>query len=432
MTATGPTTPAMLSGAAWHRHVLRFLLVGSLAAVGLAVVVSWAFPEPPPLLAAALPLLGALLTLWTTALLLLSLPLIVVFLIRSLLLFGVSRALARIGASALVAHVVIATILFWTIALLNDVLLPRLVTPTPALLAAVQGGGSTGELAWATPLASVDAVRATASRAVLPVVLTSLAAGLVLAFALPGLGQRLASVLDRLGARLLDAVYLLLIPVPLLLFGLAMRVGGGDAVEVIGALVAFVIYECVLIVAVGGLFYGAAAVIGGLGIRRFASAMGPVYLAAASSRSSYACIALTTEAAERTGHFDPRTVEASIPLFQVCFRSNRVFTSLIMFQFLALCFGLELDRSIMVAFYLLAVFASIGSPGLPRQSRFTTLPMYVAAGVPTEAYLFVKSTTEDIPDVFKTLLNVTYPVVLLAILQRLLKLTPQPQHESGG
>jgi Na+/H+-dicarboxylate symporter len=97
---------------------------------------------------------------------------------------------------------------------------------------------------------------------------------------------------------------------------------------------------------------------------------------------------------------------------------NRAVTSIMSFQFLAFCFGTEIGTGVLVSYWLLTMIGTIGSPGLPGSMRYTTMPFYVAAGIPLSAYMFSKA-IDDIPDIFKTILNVTYPVVLLGLVMRL-------------
>ena len=60
-------------------------------------------------------------------------------------------------------------------------------------------------------------------------------------------------------------------------------------------------------------------------------------------------------------------------------------------------------------------FSSIGVPG--GGSAFKTLPAYLAAGIPIEG-IIVAEAVETIPDIFKTLLNVTGDMSAATLLSR--------------
>jgi Na+/H+-dicarboxylate symporter len=144
----------------------------------------------------------------------------------------------------------------------------------------------------------------------------------------------------------------------------------------------------------------------------------PTYFVAASTRSSYASITSTTESAHKALGDDGMIVDSTIPFLIITFRANRTFTTVMNFQFLAFCFGSPIELNLLLTFLFVSLVESIGSPGLPGSTRLTSIPFYVAAGIPIPAYLFSKA-IDDIPDIFKTLLNVTYPIILLGLVTQM-------------
>ena len=60
-------------------------------------------------------------------------------------------------------------------------------------------------------------------------------------------------------------------------------------------------------------------------------------------------------------------------------------------------------------------FTSVGVPN--GGAAFKTLPAYVAAGLPIEGIIIAEA-VETIPDIFKTVLNVTGDMSVAAILSR--------------
>jgi Na+/H+-dicarboxylate symporter len=64
---------------------------------------------------------------------------------------------------------------------------------------------------------------------------------------------------------------------------------------------------------------------------------------------------------------------------------------------------------------LILSFSTVGLPG--GASAFKTAPAYLAAGIPIEA-LVITEAAETIPDLFKTLLNVTANMSVAVLLSR--------------
>jgi proton glutamate symport protein len=64
---------------------------------------------------------------------------------------------------------------------------------------------------------------------------------------------------------------------------------------------------------------------------------------------------------------------------------------------------------------LILSFSAVGVPG--GGSAFRSLPAYLAAGIPIEVYVILEA-VDTIPDIFKTLTNVTGDMSAAAILSR--------------
>ena len=90
----------------------------------------------------------------------------------------------------------------------------------------------------------------------------------------------------------------------------------------------------------------------------------------------------------------------------------------LMLLFLGHAFGVPLGLDRILVFtgtILLMSFATLGIPG--GNPGVSTLPAFVAAGVPVEGVLIL-DTVEAIPDIFKTILNVTADMTAAAIATR--------------
>lgn len=106
-----------------------------------------------------------------------------------------------------------------------------------------------------------------------------------------------------------------------------------------------------------------------------------------------------------------------LPVAASIFKPNRTVTSISKFIFLAVLFGVPLDPAKVVVFSATVMVLSIGTPGIPSGSAMSTLGAYMAAGIPVEGYLFFNG-LDAIPDIFKTVANVTGFMSAAAVVDR--------------
>ena len=88
------------------------------------------------------------------------------------------------------------------------------------------------------------------------------------------------------------------------------------------------------------------------------------------------------------------------------------------FLFLAVVYGIELTPERVTTFVVTSLLLSFASPGIPTApGSVTRLPAYLAAGIPLEGVLIL-SAVDTIPDIFKTVLNVTADMSVTVIIAR--------------
>lgn len=185
-------------------------------------------------------------------------------------------------------------------------------------------------------------------------------------------------------------------------FGLALSAGGGA----VGMMAFFVVVVSGLMLVVTALLYPLTAIIAGIRIRQFAQSVAPAQLVAVSTRSSLASLPALVEGGRAHG-FPVAATGFVLPLAVATFKLSLAVSHPFMLLFLAHAFGvpLGLDRIlIFTGTILLMSFATLGIPG--GNPGVSTLPAFVAAGVPVEGVLIL-DTVEAIPDIFKTIINVT-------------------------
>jgi len=185
-------------------------------------------------------------------------------------------------------------------------------------------------------------------------------------------------------------------------FAIAARTGPGSA----GAVVLFIVLVSALLVVCTLLLYPLASVLGRVSMAALAHALAPAQIVAASTRSSLASLPALLEGAERRLGLPTSVTALVLPLSVATFKVNRTVSSTAKLLFLAHVYGLPLTPVQIGAFVASVLLISFSTPGVPSAGTIATLPVYLAFGIPIEG-IVILSAVDAIPDIFKTVLNVT-------------------------
>lgn len=192
-----------------------------------------------------------------------------------------------------------------------------------------------------------------------------------------------------------------------------MRMGWGT-LGVVGYWIAMV---CILIVTFTILLYLIAGLIGGVRISDFARALAEAQWVAIATRSSAAALpALLRGAAQHLPGYRA-VAEMTLPFSIASFKLNRAVSSTYRLLFLAQIYDMELSPTVVATFIATALLTSFATAGLPSSGAAETLPLYVAAGIPVEGVILLGS-VDMIPDFFMTVLNVTGDMTSMTIVAR--------------
>src|SRR5690606_1722821 len=134
------------------------------------------------------------------------------------------------------------------------------------------------------------------------------------------------------------------------------------------------------------------------------------------------------EAALRGLQIPPRIADVTLPLAVAVFRFTSPVANLAVCFFVAHLYGLEPSFVQILGAVIVAYAVSIAAVGLPGQISFiaSIAPICLALGVPTEV-LGILIAVEVIPDIFRTLGNVTGDLAATSILAR-----NQPREDEGS
>jgi Na+/H+-dicarboxylate symporter len=140
---------------------------------------------------------------------------------------------------------------------------------------------------------------------------------------------------------------------------------------------------------------------------RFARALAQPQLVAISTRSSIAALPSLIASARDDLRLPPAAISVALPLCTSLLKLSAVAAKTVGVVFLAGLYGAELGPGALVSFIATVMLLSVTTMGVPMGgATFTTLPAFVAAGIPPEGLVLLAS-VEAIPDIFKTVLNVT-------------------------
>jgi len=205
-----------------------------------------------------------------------------------------------------------------------------------------------------------------------------------------------------------------------LAFGVGLKSGGGAF--------AALAHYIVLVSAMGGfvlvLAYALAWTIGGVGIAKFTRAVVPAQAVAISTQSSLASLPAMLDSASRLG-LRQSTAEFVLPLAVAIFRATSVAMNLAVALYVAALAGIDVPPTLIAIGIAIALIISVGSVSLPGSISFVISigPIALAMGVPIEPLALLVA-VEMLPDIIRTLGNVTMNVAVTSVVDRSGKATP--------
>jgi Na+/H+-dicarboxylate symporter len=398
------------------------VLVGLSAGAVLGVSLAWSDPALAMRLAAWVQPVGKL---WLNAL-----QMTVVPLVLALVVIGVTTAsdAAASGRIARRAIVVFLLLLSGSAALTATVAPPllSLAPHNPALTRALNSsvavttpGTTTG---WADALTTVipsNAIAAAAQGAMLPLVVFALLFGFALTRIAAERRTQIVGISQAIADAMIVIVEWVLWLAPAGVFSLILAVCARSGLTVLSALGVYILLQCAVYIMMTLLMIPVAVFWGGERLRKFAAAIAPAQVVAASTQSSLVSLPAMLEVAQRRLNYPPQVTSLVLPMAVSLFRITSPVTYLNAAAFIAWAYGVDLSAAQLATGAALSVIISCGSVGLPGQVNFlaTTLPVSQAMGLPV-APLGLLLAVETIPDIFATVGNVTADLSATSVVAR--------------
>jgi Na+/H+-dicarboxylate symporter len=377
--------------------------------------------------AGALEVAGFVGTLWLNALKMTVIPLVV-----ALLVVGIARsAEAALGGRIAGRSVMWIVIVCTASAIFGAVMIVALTHAFPLPRGTAEGLQSALagiEQKAAGPMPGVadffkgvipDNVFAAATNGdVLPLVVFAVLFALALGRIAEAGRRTVVALFEAVGDALLVIIAWVLWIAPLGVFALAFTVGsaaGGSAFAGLGHYVVLISIIGILVTLAG---YPLAIVGGRIGPGAFSRAMIAPQAVAISTRSSLASLPAMLTAARAMGVRE-QVVDVTLPIAVALFRATGPAMNVAVAFYVAHWLGLEPTLGQMIAATAVGAVMSYGAVSLPGEVSFISsiAPIAMALGVPI-APLGLLVAVEMIPDIFRTVGNVTLDVALTTVVDK--------------
>lgn len=361
-------------------------------------------------------------TLWLRALQMTIIPLV-----AALLVIGIAKmiAAASAGRTALVMILAVVALLVFS-GLAATIVTPLLLEafPPPAGAAGLlQAPSLEGQevptiAAFIESLIAPNVIAAAADTATLP--LTIFFALFAIAVARLPAGQKatMLAFFQALANTMLTIIGWVLWAAPVGVFALAV----GVAAEAGGGAFATLAHYIAIVSATGGVVLLAAylvAIVGGrISPLAFVRSMLPSQAVAISTQSSLASLPAMLDSARRLG-LREEVADFVLPLAVAIFRATSPAMNLAVAIYVAHLAGVELTLPVMAVGIAVAFVISVGSVSLPGSISFVISigPIALAMGIPIEPLALLVA-VEMIPDIMRTVGNVTMNVALASFVNR--------------
>jgi proton glutamate symport protein len=363
--------------------------------------------------------------LWLDALRMTIIPLVFALLVTGAASAASTAALGGVAARAVIWFAVLIA----GAAVFGAVVTPLLlaVSPADAVNAAALRAGADPSAdipvpppisEWLKSIIPSNPVEAAAQGAMLPLVVFTLFFGVAVTRIGTELSGRIVGFFQAVADAMLVIVRWVLAVAPLGVFALALVVGSRVGIAAAGAMVHYVVIVslvCVLLtLAVYVVVFLARVPVG-----RFVRAVIPAQAVGISTQSSLAALPAMIEGAQQHLRIPARATGIVLPLAVAIFRITSPAANIAVVLYVASLYGIEPALPNLAAGVALAAVLSLAVVSLPSAITFFTalVPISFAMGVPIEVLPLLMA-VEMLPDIFRTVGNVTADLAVTALTAR--------------
>jgi len=259
---------------------------------------------------------------------------------------------------------------------------------------------------WILGLIPLNPVRAASDGALLPMVLFTLLYAFALGHISPDARRTQVAFFRAMADAMLVVVRWILAIGWLGIFALAVALGHKLGASAIGAIGFYIVVLIALhLIATVGL-YVLVGVTRRVPLADFARSLLPSQVVGFGARSSLAALPALVRGATDVLKLPPTATGFVLPLGVSVFKLTSALYWVVGALFIAKLYGLTLPMSSIALVAASSVVLSFSTPGIPSGGMLLQAPLYTAIGLPVEG-IGIMIALDTIPDMFKTLLNVT-------------------------
>ena len=269
---------------------------------------------------------------------------------------------------------------------------------------------------WLSQVVPSNAVAAAAEGAMLSLVVFAVLFGFAATRIPAGPRASICAFFDAVVQIMLVIVHWVLLVAPLGVFALALVVAARAGLGIVGGLAHYVLLISLLCIATTLALYLLVAALRATSASTFARAAWPAQAVAFSTQSSLASLPAMVEGVRQYLPVPTRVSSLVLPLAVSLFRITSPVANLAVALYIAHLYGIAPSVLEIAAAAFVAAVVSLASVGLPSQVSFFSVvaPVCVVVGAPVEPLALLLA-VESIPDIFRTVGNVTGDVAATAI-----------------
>jgi len=375
----------------------------------------------------AIPAIEVVGTLWINAIRMTVIPLVVALTIGAVASASGEARIGRIGALAVVVFVIFLVSGGVLAMLLAPLSLDRLTIPADVAAslrfrAVAEAGSGAAQmpslLQRLLDIVPVNPVKAAVDGAILPVVVFSLALGLALRQLAREKSEPMLQVVRAVSDAMLVLVGWILAAAPVGVFALALALGTRMGLSSAAVILQYIVTLSGVLFLFTLAVYPVAVLVGRVSLRKFATAAAPAQAVAFSTRSSLAALPAMITGARDVLHLPPPITGFALPLAVSVCRANVPMAWVVGVLFLGKLYGIPVSGAQLALLVVTSTLISFSVPGIPSASLFLLAPVLVGNGLPA-AGVGILIAVDAIPDMFKTLVNVTTHLASVSVLARL-------------
>jgi Na+/H+-dicarboxylate symporter len=372
-------------------------------------------------------------TLWLNALKMTVIPLVV-----ALLVVGVAKSAEAAQTGRVAGRSVLWIVIICTVSAVFGAIATVLLTdafPLPRATAALLQGALANVEKASAPLAGPaeffkgvippNLFAAADNGDILPLTVFALLFGLALTRLAAPARKSVVTFFEAIGDAFVIIIDWVLLLAPLGVFALAFTVGSAAGGAAFAGLGHYVVIISLIGVIVTLTAYPLASFLGRVGSVSFARGMIAPQAVAISTRSSLASLPAMLTASREMG-IRENVADVTLPIAVALYRATGPAMNTAVAFYVAHWLGIQPTVSQMIAATAVGAVMSYGAVSLPGEVSYISsiAPIAVTLGVPI-APLGLLVAVEMVPDIFRTVGNVTHDVALAAIVDRDPKTAPE-------